>query len=642
MKRSKWAGATRVYAYGADVAEPLPAEAERQLWLAVDAWGGLVEIESRARRAVRAVIDSSPEVARLKARMDAVRAERDDLRARVRRSRQAARKAVPVDPSDRARIRELSAEIKPLAAAIKEAKQSARGQAESAALDEIEGARRAEAKRLYGWYSDRGLYWGTLGAVVRGYDTARVQAMRDKAELSPHRYTGEGRWAVQVQTQTGEAPLRIVDAFGRGSRRSAQLSLDPVDWSGWESLPRGERRRRARTHGRIRIGSSGPGNREPVWLEFSCVLHRPIPEEAQIVGAELVRRRAAGGWRYSLCITCREPLPQEASPLLPVTALDLRWRAVEGGVGPIRAGYALSSDGWVREILSPSVTQEARTWDDRGHIRRDGDGRAVRRAPEARAVYHIRDSVRHTWDLNGLRDRHFNAARDAILAWLRAAPEVPDWLAQEARTIAHWRGKGRMRRLYRGWRQHRFAGDQEPWEALAQWMERDVHLGDWEHGARARWQARRREAYRRAAAEIARRSSAVVIEARGSDPRDGGDAQADGAETGAMDLRPFARSAPVEDRDPAERMRHRVQRAAAPHELRAAVVNACKARGVRIIGVPAQDTSRRHHVCGEIAQGDIAAPTLYCARCGVEYDPAENACRNLLDAAMAASGPERD
>jgi hypothetical protein len=268
------------------------------------------------------------------------------------------------------------------------------------------------------------------------------------------------------------------------------------------------------------------------------------------------------------------------------------------------------------EILTPT-TREAR-------VVRTREGRVERhRIPGERKILCMPAGVKKTADLQSLRDQHFNGVKAMLAGWLASGASIPDWLREETQTLVVWRSPARLHRLLARWREERFPGDQEPFAALQAWAKQDHHLGHWQIGTLGAWARRRAAAYRAAAAEIARRSSAVVIE--------------------DLDLRDFAKSPHPEDTQGDEVQKHFLQRVAAPSLLRSAIVSACKARGVAVVEVPAKDTTRRHYRCGEVVEADYEHDLrIRCPRCGEEYDQSENACLRMLAAAAMGKSASDD
>jgi hypothetical protein len=360
-------------------------------------------------------------------------------------------------------------------------------------------------------------------------------------------------------------------------------------------------RRRVLPRVRLRIGSDA--RRNPIWLEMPFVLDRPLPPEAEVTGAQIVRTRVGVHWRYRLCITTRLPDPAPAPATLPRIAVDIGWRRMEDGT--LRVGYAVAENGWSMDIRCPE-----RTITD------------IARVEEVRAG----------------RDRDFAAAQDRLATWIEAQPTLPEWFRARTRTLRRWRSPAALRRLCEDWREQPFDGDAEAWGALEQWRERYdaeyVHPdgrrgrsdGDLHHLAREahlrdQALAHRNETYRAVATEIARRASCVVIE--------------------RFDLRAITRR-PAPEQEGASTTFRRAERTAAPGVLRTYIRQACAAHGVPVVEVAAAYTSLEHHRCGLQVEQECAAATMfYCPDCDEWYDRDDNAARNLLRRASEGGSAEK-
>lgn len=575
----------------------LPPEAERQAMMMDDLWGSLVQIEARHREQVRALTLLHPDAEAAEARRSAAAEALAAERQRARTARKAARSRSGAGAPDPDRIAALRAEVREATAAAKGARRLAREELRPA-LAELEQARYRAVQDARRWFSARGLYWGSSGAVIDGYEAARQRAMKTGATLRPRNRLGNGawagaddaRWTVQVQTEAGQEPLRPAGLLGEpGGRRDEQVSLRMT----------GERRRGgpvAILTVRIRGGrAKGPDGwvslGEPVAMSLPVILHRPLPPEAQIVRVQVVRRTTAESPRWSACFTLRVPAPTLADPAKPAVGVDLGWRPFADGT--LRAAYAVAEDGWSLDVRTPTVAVGKRT--------------VHGKAGERMTLPSGMDLADH---LRGRRDQHQNEMQAMLGAWLAARGEdVPDWLRDETEHLALWHSPERLHGLLRHWQ--RVPGDQEIHAALSAWAARDRHMHRWEQGGRAGWIRRRRDAYRVAAARIAEHASVVVLE--------------------TFDLRTMAAARPVESDDGSDTALRRVMREAAPGEFRLLLRQACAARGVRVVEVPAEYTTRTCPECQRRYEADFAHDVVVrCPHCGHVHDQDMAAARNLL------------
>lgn len=279
---------------------------------------------------------------------------------------------------------------------------------------------------------------------------------------------------------------------------------------------------------RVRIGSTE--TRDPIWAEWPLILHRPLPD-ARVKQAKVVARKVAHQIAWSLHLTLELPDETVLEPCGEgMVAVDLGWR---------REAETLRAGGWS-----------------------DGE-RGEDLLLDPRVVGQLRKAA----DLRSIRDRALNTLRSALLDWREAQDPLPPEHGEQLRWLPQWRSPARFAALAHWWRAHRIAGDEDIVERLEAWRTQDKHLWLWETHARRGAIARRRDQYRVWAAMLARRYQTLVIE--------------------RLDLRAMAQI-PVPESERESHPRARAQRfAAAPSELRTAMVNAFRRRGGRVVSVPA-------------------------------------------------------
>lgn len=413
-------------------------------------------------------------------------------------------------------------------------------------------------------------YWGTYLLAEAEVDAAaKTTPLYDGVEPCDPRYarwTGDG--TVGVQLQGGLETERV---FGADPR----LQIDRPDERAWWSESRSERRRCSRTKLRLRVGSEG---RDPVWGEWTMLMHRPLPKGGRIKRA-LVHRRKRGPrevWAVDITVELPDGWTQGRCGNGGAVAVDIGWRSLGDD---IRVGAWVGEDGAAGEVFLDASCISA---------------------------------LRKAEDLRRQRDRNQDRMTEHLLSWLAEHREtLPEWLREATRHAHQWRSPSRWSRLAREWRERRFDGDVEGYESLEAWRYHEHHLWAWESGQGRKSHLRRREQYRVAADRLASQYSVLALE--------------------QFDLRQVARKAPTEA--PAENQTARSNRQlSAPSELREALRNAFQRRGGTVIELPAQDTTRTCHECGHVDRWDAAAHIAHaCSSCGVVWDQDENAARNLLD-----------
>lgn len=349
------------------------------------------------------------------------------------------------------------------------------------------------------------LYWGTYLQIEQAMDLARRSPTPPRFPA----WRGEGRLAVQIQH--GMTVDRLTDD------RRLQIDEAPQPVPGRAGKPR--------PRVRLRIGTEDEG-RDPIWGEWPVILHRPIPAAARILWAQVVLRRTAGRAEWSLHLTL--DLTDTWQPEMGgqgVVAVDLGWRRVDD---TRRAG------GWTDGAASGDIMVE----------------------PEVIGALERSESLR------GIRDRAIPAIRETVRAWRDAQDVLPAEHAQRLARVGMWQSSRRFAGLAIWWRTHRCADDEAVYAAMDAWYRQDAHLWRWEAHGRATALARRRDQYRRLAADLARRYHTLVIE--------------------RLDLRAMAR----QHADPGERAANAQRHETATSELRAALVHAFRARGGEVVSVP--------------------------------------------------------
>lgn len=579
----------RVYKYGL---LPPTAQADRvreQMRLAHVYRNVLVEIERGRRAAVRSAYATLGDGASIQTAAD----EAEELLAAALRDLKAARSKARTRAAGTEVLRQAVTAARTVKIAamarLREHRRSLRE--DPVVMAEISRIEALSAGLVRGARALSGLYWGTYLLVEAAHDAMRKRPLYDGAVPNdPHfeRWRGDGRIGVQLQGGLTVAEM----ASGQDSR----LRL----------LPRSDRPDETRREGKIararrglalRVGSDG---RAPIFAEWSLILHRPLPQGATIKWAIVHLRRHGPREEWSVDLTLE--LAERAAPLDPaggsMVAVDVGWRRL----------LAETDVGWRKLPLIEG--------DDAGPELRVGSwlGDDGQRG-EIRVPARLLRALEKPSELRSLRDEKLDVVKAEMgraLADLGAG--LPDWLREATRTLAAWRSAARLAVVARRWRQARFPGDAAAYDLLQAWAKKDHHLWAWESGtARSslRW---RREVYRIAASQMAKRYAIVVLE--------------------DLDLRVFARRKPVEDAaGEAQQPRTQRQRVAAS-SLVQALREAFHAAGGDVLLVPAADTTRVCGTCGSVEVFDAAREVWHaCGACGTAWDQDQNACVNMLRAA---------
>lgn len=466
-----------------------------------------------------------------------------------------------------------------------------------AALDDASATANARVKELRAEYSrQRGLYWGTYLQCEEA-----AEDFRRGAPPRFQRYRGEGLIAVQIQHG-----MTMADAL-RGEDPRFRLVLQPPPSTAADAprQPHSRRsQRRQYAHAWVRIGTEAD-RRTPVWAVLPVVLHRMPPEGSRIKWVFVTRSRVGTHEDWSLQLVCTvEDIRKADCASEGAVGVDLGWRLMPDG--SLRVAYWVGSDGRQGELRLPA-----------GGPQEQGVARWA-----------------HVEHLQSIRDGAFNVVRETFAQWLASRAEVPAWLRQVTAMLRQWRSQARLAAVLvgghnrPGWREQRFAGDEDIYATLEAWRRQDRHLYDWQEAERTKARRWRLDLYRSFAAQLRRQYQTVAVE--------------------DANWRDLTRTPGAEESAPNALARWH-QRIASPGELRQCLEATAAAR----TRVESAWTTRTCSQCSHInRQWDTMTDLVVtCSACSLTMDQDENAARNLLAAASGgavgstpapARGPQGD
>lgn len=498
-------------------------------------------------------------------------------------SRKAAAKltAARAASTDAAKIADLEAAATAAAAAAAIA--TTADEALFAACDHAQKTAHVKRLKARADYIDLGLRTGTYERVENSIKQAKKSTKRP---LHFESYDGSGSIGTQLIGGLTVSELHSCD--------DTRVRLQPLPDNYWQ-LPRNRRRHAARLLVWLRIGSNP--DRSPIFAEFPVTLHRPLPKDAVVKWAYIVRHRVGRylEWRLQLTIesatfcTPAQPVGEGAC------AVNLGWRRIlddEGELIGLRGGYVVDEIGREREILVPEKLWRGVVWVDK---------------------------------LAATRDHELDAVRTTLMAYLHdLGDRAPAWLTEATQGLRQWRAQRKMQGLVDRWRRE---SDRPPEDAaivarLEAWAKHDRHLHRWQETHRDRIYAHRKETWRVIAADLANHYATIIVE-----------------ETKYPKIEEWEQLAP-EDGDPGDgREQRRMSRLSAPGELRAAIVFSADKRGARVIVGKTRRITQDCAWCGHEDEFDAAASITHrCGSCARLWDQDANACRNLLKREGFSSG----
>lgn len=322
---------------------------------------------------------------------------------------------------------------------------------------------------------------------------------------------------------------------------------------------------------------------------FRVLLHRPLPEQGDLVAVRVHRVKDGPRYRYSAQFVVNNPVnvspaDEKGQKKLNkkaklrkqrrdrVVGVDLGCSNPRPGV--IRLAYAVGDDGEEYELTIPTA------------IAGNGKMKGTR--------------AERTQYMQSHRDTYRNMIR-AFLVRCRENYKN-EWFQERTTNVHNWKKGARFGTLLRDWRENRFEGDEGIFAVMEAWAKRDRHLWAYIAGNDRRMRNMiegRREQW---CAMIAERYGTVVVE------------DISGAEL---------------------KFRARGQVAAPYMVLQDLKYHTEKRKGT-YGAVKAAYTSRTCNVCGHVNPKLEAARMVVCEGCGVEYDRDVNAAKNILERGIEA------
>lgn len=545
-----------------------------QLWRKNRYWNALVELQ-KSHQAQREQIlrDDNAALTAAQAAQEAAAEEMRQAKAQVKRWKQQTKSAAHVPEELVGRVHASLVEWRTARDQQRELKRTAFTAEVKLRLQVLDKWRGDEVRRLRTEHKKSpgrdGLYWGNYLDVEAAYDTAR---QRFPNRLKFHAFRGEG--CVSVWFQKGLP----VNAIGAGDSR---LTMRRFTGSYSQRNPGPSRPDHPKPLMScwFRLGTE-TDTKQPIQLELTVKLHRPLPPEGIIRKASLTQTRVGGRWWWHICVTVNEPDPPECQETAPAVGIDIGWRKMGDG---LRAATMVGEDGHMEEVRLPTS---------------------------------LIARFREVEERQSERDKTFNRAKAELLADCAGIAAAPNWLSEGAATLAQWSSPNRLAALALTWRDNQFPAGDTAYKSLEAWRKKDWVAWCVQSNIREKAIAQRREVYRLFAHRTAQRYPAVVIE--------------------DFDLRPLRES---EDELAARKWNAKT---VALSVLRLALSNSYRSRGQGEWTAPAEYTTQTCAACGELSPFDAEKDLRHqCDKCGAEYDQDENAASNLLRALRSGAAQRK-
>ena len=499
------------------------------------------------------------------------------------------RRTRKVDPELAAEVERIKSEKKLLAETLKTLRAEIR---ESDLLSPISERLREEVAVIKRALRPT-IYWGTYQL----YEAAFKQACKSHKDpnwntLPPHRL----KTRIGVQIQGG---MSIAELASNTQLQVTRLPEFHVRPSG-RVFARGKA---ARTTLRIRIESDEKNH--PVWAEFPMIMHRPFPEDTRIMAAYVTRQphSVRVPFRYAVCFVIESRSFAETAggerPLGEV-AINFGWRQLPDD-GLVAAPKDLAAAVNNRHMLRVATVNSSTAG-----------------LTEIRLPAWVRSYDGKVAELESLIKLQFNAARDALVLWMKTCTTAPEGFVETFKHVAKWESAHRLAEWVWYWREHRFVGDAEIYELLAVWLERHRHLGDWVANARQRILRWRSGFYREHACRLAKQASRIVAD--------------------AFDIADVAKKPKPEKQKKGGPVAEHNRQLAAVGNFRLTITQACARFGCEFKTAPTTNSTRRCNVCGELYEWDPAQELVHTCP-GIEtskepcstWDQDVNNTDNVLD-----------
>ena len=583
----------RVYKYGIVPLEPFPDEAVTELLKANRLWNNLVDIHNKNMDDYEELRCSfSPEYKDLKKRLDK---KNEQIDKAYQEERPDARKTAGTTSGEDPLIRKVNEkikklkeerrkiydEIKPVRNEIKKRPdfKDKKKELDESFKDKCNSAVRVENTGLDD--SPEGMNSHLASQILKkDFRTARQRVFKKpNSKLRFHGFDGTGYFFYRFRrpgvTKDG---MSFDELFSKGERDGRGFLLKSVEAKIKQGENEGESQKSPRCELRAKV-SGGAGNKDKTYVRFILILHRPLPDGAQINSAQIIRRRAGNRFSYDVCFTVRTSAPDSVRWLNGGVGVDLNWRE-KGNTIEVATLYYDKQKKSRKVSLPKGMVKKA------GYVEKmQSDlsesanelGKQIKRKitkfklPEDHPKSRLLKSASNQLKKNNLSfETVFKLAGWSI-------HEKKIFPAQLKSNLLKWRDKyGRKYREF--------------------------------HNLRRKVLAWRKDFYRNEAAKLVRERMEIVVE--------------------NIDMSSLAE---YKKRDNTLSQRARGNRfIVAPAEFRSMVENAALREGVPFTLVSPHNTSKKCSDCNYVHKKLTSESKWTCPHCGVVHDRDENAAKNIV------------
>jgi len=416
---------------------------------------------------------------------------------------------------------------------------------------------RAEVRRIRADLGPRG--HGLSFGSYQHEEDAHLQSKSTRAPYLPlirKRLPKEGTFAVHLQSEY-KAPIQnVLD----GSCRWVSIGSEMYSISRkvkYGSRTRDDSKSRGRRLRQVSLRVSGKGG-DTKLIKVHALIHR-MPVTGTVVWARIHTQRTGRKLRYSLQISVD-------NPVFPADVKNIR--TAKSGVIGIDLGWRETDEGFLIATASEQNGNQLPPL-------------IIPKEVALRGITHQRiDSRCET--LQSTRDQKFN---DIINRIRHVRDSAADWFREHTQHCHKWRSPGKVVGLFSKWRNNRWNGDDEIFDATSAFIKKDGHLWDWEAHNRTRMSRQIRGTYQRWADILASNYAEIRIENLD-------------IKQAAEDFRKKAESEHQKDnnksKSPLIDTRAKLQLAHVGHSL----VRSCNRNECNLGRVDKRYTSRKCHLCG--------------------------------------------
>ena len=439
----------------------------------------------------------------------------------------------------------------------------------------------------------------TANEVKKNFDDASEKLMKKpgSGSLRFHRFDGTGYWHYRFRSNGSRADgITFGELFEGKTKTQSKKSFVFVN--------RDDSRKKPRLRLRAKL-AGGRTAASRTYQEFDLILHRPLPDGAQIQNGKILRTRTGDKFRYDLVLTVK--LPRQGNRSVPhdnALGIDINFRYYNAE--DVEVMTFASPDGKILETIK--VPPKYRTKYPTRYPKSPRNYIDSTKSELDKSATDLGDKIKpllkkmsfheklSSQDIDKLDD----VARDQYHYERRCASVVH---APANVTLSFEKAY----KLATGLERHPNILSEEVTHHIINWWEGHGRRYRELHNFRAKQLRKRNDYYRQVAARII--SYGLLI---------------------SFEKNFLAKIAKVKDQNNKLGARTRANRFASSGSiLVAAIKNAAEREGIPWVDIPAQNTSKTCHKCGKVNKMLSYEKKWNCPSCDFPHDRDKNAAKNI-------------